>query len=64
MDEGHFCLSGALKRAMRCHWIRVNPLGQAESPRAVKHDPHSPTPEQAAAILNAAFTDLPWGVLL
>ncbi|MGH3844850.1 MAG: tyrosine-type recombinase/integrase [Pseudonocardiaceae bacterium] len=60
----HFCLSGALKRAMRWHWIRVNPLGQAESPRAVKHDPHPPTPEQAAAILNAAFADLPWGVLL
>lgn len=60
----HFCLSGALKRAMRWHWIRVNPLGQAESPRAVRHDPHPPTPEQAAAILNAAFTDLPWGVLL
>jgi site-specific recombinase XerD/DNA-binding transcriptional regulator YhcF (GntR family) len=60
----HFCLSGALKRAMRWHWIRVNPLGQAESPRAVKHDPHPPTSEQAAAILNAAFSDLPWGVLL
>jgi hypothetical protein len=37
---------------------------EAESPRAVMHDPHPPTPQQAAAILNAAFTDLPWGVLL
>src|SRR6185437_14823656 len=60
----HFCLSGALKRAMRWQWIRVNPLGDAESPRAVKHDPHPPTPQQAAAILDAAFTDLPWAVLL
>lgn len=60
----HFCLSGALKRAVRWHWIGVNPLGQAESPRSVKHDPHPPTPDQAAAILNTAFTDLSWGVLL
>ncbi|MGB8255379.1 MAG: tyrosine-type recombinase/integrase [Pseudonocardiaceae bacterium] len=60
----HFCLSGALKRAVRWHWISVNPLGQAESPRSVKHDPHPPTPAQAAAILNAAFSDLAWGVLL
>jgi integrase/DNA-binding transcriptional regulator YhcF (GntR family) len=60
----HFCLSGALKRAVRWHWLSVNPLSQAESPRSVKHDPHPPTPDQAAAILNAAFTDLAWGVLL
>jgi integrase/DNA-binding transcriptional regulator YhcF (GntR family) len=60
----HFCLSGALKRAVRWQWIRVNPLGEAESPRAVKHDPHPPTPHQAAAILNTAFADLPWGVML
>jgi integrase/DNA-binding transcriptional regulator YhcF (GntR family) len=60
----HFCLSGALKRAMRWQWIRVNPLSETESPRAVKHDPHPPTPPQAAAILHAAFTDLPWGVML
>ena len=52
------------QRAMRWQWIRVNPLGDAESPRGVKHDPHPPTPQQAAAILNAAFTDLPWAVLL
>ncbi len=60
----HFCLSGALRRAVRWHWISVNPLDQAEPPRSVVHDPHPPTSEQAAAILNAAFTDLAWGVLL
>lgn len=31
--------------------------------RAVKHDPHPPTPQQAAAILNAAFTYLSWGCI-
>lgn len=60
----HFCLSGALKRAVRWRWISVNPLDQAESPRSVKHDPQPPTPEQAASILNVAFGDFFWGVLL
>jgi integrase len=60
----HWCLSGALKRAVRWHWIAVNPLDQAEPPRSATPDPHPPTPEQAAAIVNAAFADLWWGVLV
>lgn len=60
----HWCLSGALKRAVRRRWISVNPLAQAEPPGATKPDPHPPTPEQAAAIVNEAFKDLPWGVLV
>jgi integrase len=60
----HWCLSGALKRAVRWRWIAVNPLGQAEPPSATKPNPHPPTPEQAAAIVNEAFKDLPWGVLV
>lgn len=60
----HFILSGALKRAIRWRWISVNPLDQAESPKATKPDPHPPTPEQAAAIINEAFKDLGWGMLV
>jgi integrase/DNA-binding transcriptional regulator YhcF (GntR family) len=60
----HWCLSGALKRAVRWHWITVNPLDQAQPPRAVAADPHPPTPEQAAAIVNAAFKDFDWGMLV
>jgi integrase/DNA-binding transcriptional regulator YhcF (GntR family) len=60
----HSCLSGALKRAIRWHWITVNPLDQAEPPRAVAADPHPPNPEQAAAIVNEAFKDLAWGMLV
>jgi integrase/DNA-binding transcriptional regulator YhcF (GntR family) len=61
----HFCLSGALRRAIRWQWINVNPLDQAESPRSARHDPNPPTPKQAAAILNTAFaSDFAWGVLL
>ncbi|MFI9383876.1 tyrosine-type recombinase/integrase [Kutzneria sp. NPDC052558] len=60
----HWCLSGALKRAVRWRWISINPLDQAEPPKAATPDPHPPTPEQAAAIVNEAFKDLPWGMLV
>lgn len=60
----HFCLSGALKRAVRWKWIGINPLDQAEPPKTVRSDPHPPTPEQAAAIVNEAFKDFEWGVLV
>jgi len=60
----HFWLSGALKRAVRWHWIGVNPLEQAEPPRGVKHDPQPPSAEEAATILNAAFSDVGWGVMI
>lgn len=60
----HFCLSGALKRAVRWKWITINPLDQAEPPKSVAADPHPPTPEQAAAIVNEAFKDLSWGMLV
>ncbi|TWF76643.1 phage integrase family protein [Pseudonocardia hierapolitana] len=60
----HFCLSGALARAVRWRWITVNPLDQAEPPRGPRSDPDSPTAEQATAILNAAFPEVMWGCLL
>lgn len=60
----HWCLSGALKRAVRWRWISVNPLDQAEPPKAVVPDPKPPTPEQAAVIVNEAFKDLGWGMLV
>lgn len=61
----HFCLSGALSRAVRWEWINVNPLDAAEPPRGVQHNPHPPSAEQAAAIVTAAFAmDLGWGVLI
>ncbi|USX49462.1 tyrosine-type recombinase/integrase [Lentzea sp. HUAS12] len=60
----HWCLSGALKRAVKWRWTGTNPLAQAETPRSVAADPHPPTPEQAAAIVNEAFKDLSWGMFV
>ncbi|TQM80661.1 site-specific recombinase XerD [Saccharothrix saharensis] len=60
----HACLSGALAMAMRWRWISVNPLDQAKQPAAPKAKPNPPSPEQAAVIVNDAFQDLPWGMLV
>ena len=61
----HFCLSGALTRAVRWHWITVNPLDAAEPPRGVANNPHPPSSAEAATIVTAAFaTGLWWGVLV
>ena len=60
----HGILSSALKRAIRWRWITVNPLDQAERPKAVRHDPDPPSPEQAAKILDEAFKDPEWGMLV
>jgi hypothetical protein len=40
----HFCLSGALARAVRWRWITVNPLDQAEPPRGGRSEPHPRPP--------------------
>ncbi|GAA4547271.1 tyrosine-type recombinase/integrase [Pseudonocardia xishanensis] len=61
----HFCLSGALARAVRWRWIAVNPLGQAEPPRGSVAEPDPPTAAQAAKILESAFAaDLWWACFL
>lgn len=60
----HWCLSAAFKAAIRWRWIATNPLDQAHAPRAATSDPRPPTPEQAAAILNEAFRDVGWGMLV
>ncbi|MGH3628757.1 MAG: tyrosine-type recombinase/integrase, partial [Sciscionella sp.] len=60
----HWCLSGALKRAVRWRWIAVNPLDQAEPLHAATANPHPPSPEQAATIVTEAFRDPRWGMLV
>lgn len=57
-------LSGALKRAVRWRWIATNPITQAEAPPQPTPNPQPPTAEQAARILNEAWTDPDWGVLV
>lgn len=60
----HFILSGAYKRAVRWKWVTTSPVAQAEPPAAPKPNPHPPTPDEAARILNAAWEDPDWGTLV
>jgi len=60
----HFILSGALKRALRWRWIATNPIAQAVPPPQPKPNPQPPTAEQAARILNEAWQDPDWAMLV
>lgn len=64
INKVHWCLSGALKAALRWRWISVNPLEQAEPPKSVKSEPDPPTADQAATIATKAFADTGWGMLV
>jgi integrase len=60
----HFILSGALKRAVRWRWIASNPIDSAEPPAAPRPNPTPPSPADAANILNEAWKDPDWGLLV
>jgi integrase/DNA-binding transcriptional regulator YhcF (GntR family) len=60
----HFILYGGLRRAVRWKWVTTNPIADAEPPAAPRGNPRPPTPEQAAKIINEAFKDPDWGVLV
>jgi integrase len=60
----HFILSGAFKRAVRWHWVGVNPIKQGDPPSAPMPNPEPPTPEEAARIVNEAWRDPDWGTLV
>ncbi|MGQ0776442.1 MAG: tyrosine-type recombinase/integrase [Pseudonocardiales bacterium] len=60
----HFILSGAYKRAVRWKWVTVSPINQAEPPAAPVPNPHPPSTEEAARILNEAWKDPDWGTLI
>ena len=56
----HFILSGAFKRAVRWHWVAVNPVGLGEPPPAPKPNPEPPTTDEAARIVSEAWRDPDW----
>jgi integrase len=60
----HAILSGAFMRAVRWGWIAVSPVEQTEPPSAPRPNPKPPTAAEAAAILNEAWKDPDWGVLI
>ncbi|MFI7062902.1 GntR family transcriptional regulator [Kribbella sp. NPDC050124] len=61
----HWCLSGALQRAISWKYISVNPADQAEKPSQPRPEPRPPTATEAALLINAAFEqDADWGTFV
>jgi integrase len=60
----HNILNGAFARAVRWRWIGTNPVKQAHAPSQPSPDPQPPTPAQAARIVQEAWADSDWGMLV
>jgi integrase len=61
----HAVLSSAYAAAVRWGWIAVNPMGTVQRPRTPTPNPDPPSPEDAARIVAAAWSeDVEWGLLV
>ena len=60
----HYILRGALDRAVRWRYLSVNPAEFVQAPTPARTRPDPPTATEAAALLNDAWTDPEWGLLL
>jgi integrase len=60
----HFVLSGALELAVRWRHLGVNRAALARAPTPSRPEPDPPSAAEAAALLNAAWADPDWGLLL
>ncbi|WP_158893113.1 tyrosine-type recombinase/integrase [Amycolatopsis anabasis] len=61
----HFIISGAFERARKIwKWVSANPAALATPPPPPPSDPRPPSPQEAARILNEAWKDLAFGVLV
>lgn len=65
INKIHFALSGAFSAAVRWGWISTNPADVARKPKQPAPSPKPPTAEQAAQIIEAAWSqDSSWGTLV
>lgn len=60
----HYILRAALDRAVRWRHLGVNPAAIAQAPSPSKAEPDPPSADEAAALLNEAWRDPEWGLLL
>ena len=60
----HYILRGALGLAVRWNYLGVNPAEIAVAPTASKPKPDPPSAREAAALLNDAWQDVEWGLML
>jgi integrase len=60
----HFVLRGAFEKGVRWRWVNRNPVLLVDAPRPNAPDPRPPTPEEAALIVEEAWQDPDWGMLV
>ena len=61
----HWIVSGALDRAVVWKWVASNPAQQADKPPLPHPDPKPPSPEEAARLVERAFSqDRDWGAFV
>jgi integrase len=60
----HYIVRGALECAVRWKYLSVNVAAMAEAPSPAKARPDPPSAAEAAALLNEAWTDPEWGLLI
>jgi integrase len=60
----HYIIRGALGRAVRWQHLSVNRAAMAIAPSPERTEPDPPNADEAARLLNAAWTDPEWGLLL
>jgi integrase len=56
----HYIIRGALGRAVRWRHLGVNKAAMAVAPSPAPADPDPPSADEAAALLNAAWSDPEW----
>ena len=61
----HWILTGALSRGVRWGWIGINPADNTEPPPLPHPDPNPPSSEEAARLVEEAWSNDPeWGALI
>jgi len=60
----HTLLNGAFGRAVRWQWLGTNPVQQSDAPAQPRPMPDPPAPHQAARIVEEAWADPDWGMLV
>ncbi len=60
----HFILRGAFDRAVRWRYLSQNEVALAEPPPKRSGEPDPPSAQEAARLLNEAWSDPEWGLLI
>jgi integrase len=60
----HYIIRGAFERAVRWRHLGVNKAAMAVAPSPERTEPDPPSADEAARLLNAAWNDPEWGLLL